>query len=148
MLLVGAGIHIRYGINLLINPDGAIGAYNVPGMGDLVYCGLEGWMSPLRHITEHNDLGHPLCDHLRQGTWALDYIHARLEKSVVLSFLFRDFISSSVQTSRAVPPTWQASSMVLGAIRSHQKHGSTIPSPKVLRGCHCRGIQGGMSGGS
>ncbi|KAI6042102.1 glycoside hydrolase family 13 protein [Pisolithus marmoratus] len=37
--------------------DGEIGVYDVPGAGQLTYCGLEGWMHPLRHITRHNDLG-------------------------------------------------------------------------------------------
>lgn len=59
---------------------GDIGAYNVPGMGKLTYCGLEGWMYPLRHIMRHNDLGHPLCGNLREGTWAFDYVHSRLLK--------------------------------------------------------------------
>ncbi|KIK60308.1 glycoside hydrolase family 13 protein [Collybiopsis luxurians FD-317 M1] len=58
--------------------NGEIGVYDVPGIGRLTYCGLEGWMHPLRHIIRYNDLGHPLCEHLRQGTWALDYIHNRL----------------------------------------------------------------------
>lgn len=57
---------------------GQFGVYDVPGLGQLTYCGLEGWMHPLRHIMQHNDLGHPLCEHLRQGTWALDYVHDRL----------------------------------------------------------------------
>lgn len=57
---------------------GKYGAYDIPGMGSLVYCGLEGWMHPLRHIMRYNDLGHPLSAHLRQGTWALDYISQRL----------------------------------------------------------------------
>lgn len=60
--------------------NGEIGAYNVPSMGSLVYCGLEGWMHPLRHIMRVNDLGHPLCAHLRDGTWAMDYVANRLEK--------------------------------------------------------------------
>lgn len=59
---------------------GSIGVYNVPNLGPLVYCGLEGFMHPLRHVTKRNDLGHPLCGHLREGTWAMDYIHDRLEK--------------------------------------------------------------------
>ncbi|KAF9078072.1 glycoside hydrolase family 13 protein [Rhodocollybia butyracea] len=60
--------------------NGQFGVYDVPGHGRLVYCGLEGWMHPLRHIMQHNDLGHSLCEHLRQGTWALDYVHERLSK--------------------------------------------------------------------
>ena len=59
---------------------GEIGAYAVPGLGALVYCGLEGFMHPLRHIMRYNDLGHPLCGHLRDGSWALDYVVSRLEK--------------------------------------------------------------------
>lgn len=57
-----------------------IGVYDVPGFGKLKYCGLEGWMHPLRHIIQHNDLGHTLCSHLREGTWALDYVATRLFK--------------------------------------------------------------------
>ncbi|KAJ3752145.1 glycoside hydrolase family 13 protein [Lentinula raphanica] len=58
--------------------NGQIGVYDVPGLGRMTYCGLEGWMHPLRHIMRYNDLGHPLCEHLRQGTWPLDYVHERL----------------------------------------------------------------------
>lgn len=59
---------------------GGDGVYAIPNYGSLVYCGLEGWMQPLRKITETNDLGHPLCAHLREGTWAMDYILDRLIK--------------------------------------------------------------------
>jgi glycogen debranching enzyme len=60
--------------------NGEIGAYEVPGIGTLPYCGLEGWMHPLRHIMRFNDLGHPLCGHLRDGKWASDYVVNRLER--------------------------------------------------------------------
>jgi glycogen debranching enzyme len=59
---------------------GEFGVYDVPDLGKLTYCGLEGWMHPLRHIMQHNDLGHPLSGHLRNGTWSFDYIVNRLEK--------------------------------------------------------------------
>ncbi|KIM34496.1 glycoside hydrolase family 13 protein [Serendipita vermifera MAFF 305830] len=62
--------------------DGVIGAYDVPGLGKQVYCGLQGWMAPLKHVMQYNDLGHPLCAHLRSGSWAMDYIHSRLEKQI------------------------------------------------------------------
>ena len=58
--------------------NGAFGTYEVPGFRKMVYCGLEGWMHPLRHIMRYNDLGHPLCGHLREGTWVFDYVHQRL----------------------------------------------------------------------
>jgi glycogen debranching enzyme len=63
---------------------GQFGVYDVPGLGKMVYCGLEGWMHPLRNIMRYNDLGHPLCAHLREGIWALDYVHQRLTKYVTM----------------------------------------------------------------
>jgi len=60
------------------------GAYTIPGLGSLVYCGTEGWMAHLKHVMQSNDLGNPLCDHLRKGSWALDYVHNRLERQVSL----------------------------------------------------------------
>jgi glycogen debranching enzyme len=59
---------------------GRDGVYVVPDLGPLVYCGLEGFMHPLRHIMRNNDLGHPLCAHLRNGCWAMDYVYGRLMK--------------------------------------------------------------------
>ena len=44
-------------------------------------------MTPLRQIIDSNDLGHPLCAHLRDGTWALDYVHRRIEKCVRISVI-------------------------------------------------------------
>ncbi|GAA6007978.1 hypothetical protein JCM10207_006986 [Rhodosporidiobolus poonsookiae] len=59
---------------------GGDGVYVLSDVGPLVYCGLQGWMPHLRHIMEKNDLGHPLCANLRNGTWAMDYVVSRLEK--------------------------------------------------------------------
>jgi glycogen debranching enzyme len=61
---------------------GGDGVYAIPNFRPLVYCGLEGFMNPLRDVMQSNDLGHPICEHLRQGTWAMDYIHDRLQKWV------------------------------------------------------------------
>lgn len=59
---------------------GADGVYNVPGHGTLVYAGLQGWWSVLNDVIRNNDLGHPICKHLRQGQWALDWIISRLQR--------------------------------------------------------------------
>lgn len=56
------------------------GVYNIPNCGTLVYAGLQGWWSILKDVIRNNDLGHPLCDHLREGQWALDWIVSRLER--------------------------------------------------------------------
>lgn len=58
--------------------EGKFGVYEVPAMSRLTYCGLEGWMGPLQVVVTTNDLGHPLCENLRRGTWALDYTAERL----------------------------------------------------------------------
>ncbi|KKK18703.1 hypothetical protein P175DRAFT_0431727 [Aspergillus ochraceoroseus IBT 24754] len=60
---------------------GQEGVYDIPSSGPLVYAGLQGWWSILEDIIKYNNLGHPMCDHLRQGQWALDYIVGRLAKA-------------------------------------------------------------------
>ncbi|KAJ9080711.1 bifunctional 4-alpha-glucanotransferase/amylo-alpha-1,6-glucosidase [Entomophthora muscae] len=55
------------------------GVYEVPGVGRLPYCGLQGFVSVLKPVMVNNDLGHAICDHLRQGRWALGYTIERLE---------------------------------------------------------------------
>jgi len=59
---------------------GQDGVYTIPGYGPLVYAGLQGWCSVLEPIVRENNLGHPLCNHLRDGGWALDFIINRTER--------------------------------------------------------------------
>ncbi|KAI3406672.2 GDB1 [Candida oxycetoniae] len=59
--------------------------YDIPGYGRLVYAGLEGWQGALKSIIWSNDLGSPICDHLRSGDWALHYVVDRLDKYAVKS---------------------------------------------------------------
>ena len=60
---------------------GQSGLYNIPNFGPLVYAGLQGWWSVLEQIVRNNDLAHPLCDNLRNGQWALDYIVERMQRA-------------------------------------------------------------------
>ena len=55
-------------------------AYNVPGLGDLNYCGLAGLVPVLDRMRADNNLGHPLASNLRAGDWLMDYITARLRQ--------------------------------------------------------------------
>ncbi|KAI9782187.1 MAG: hypothetical protein M1835_004078 [Candelina submexicana] len=60
--------------------DGRDGVYTVPNFGSLQYAGLQGWWSILQDVIRDNDLGHPLCQHLRDGQWGLNYIVRRMER--------------------------------------------------------------------
>lgn len=59
---------------------GTEGVYTIPDYGNLVYAGLQGWWSVLKNVIRDNDLGHPICNHLRDGKWALDWIVSRLKR--------------------------------------------------------------------
>ncbi|ORZ07829.1 glycogen debranching enzyme [Absidia repens] len=59
---------------------GGDGVYSFPGYGKLIYAGLQGFMTVLEPIIVNSDLGHPVCDNLRQGKWALEYTVNRLDK--------------------------------------------------------------------
>ncbi|KAK2879423.1 hypothetical protein FQN49_000883 [Arthroderma sp. PD_2] len=61
--------------------NGSDGVYDVPNFGPLVYAGLQGWWSVLEDVIRNNDVGHPICDHLRSGQWALDFIVNRMKKA-------------------------------------------------------------------
>ena len=56
------------------------GSYDIPNYGKFVYCGLQGLIPVLEKIRDNNDLGHPLCQNLRDGTWLAQYVHGRLRK--------------------------------------------------------------------
>lgn len=64
---------------------GADGVYTIPKYGNLVYAGLQGWWSILKNVIRDNDLGHPICNHLRDGQWALEWIVSRLERMAKLA---------------------------------------------------------------
>nr|KMM71193.1 glycogen debranching enzyme [Coccidioides posadasii RMSCC 3488] len=61
---------------------GKDGVYKIPNFGPLVYAGLQGWWSVLEEIIKTNDLGHPLCDNLRAGQWALDFVVGRMRRAI------------------------------------------------------------------
>lgn len=45
---------------------------------NLIHCFDTGLMSVMADIRPKNDLGHPVCDNLRQGDWMIDYVSNRL----------------------------------------------------------------------
>lgn len=85
---------------------GLDGTYYIPTYGNLVYAGLEGWNLILKKVIWNNDLGSPICDHLRDGEWALDYVVDRLDKYVAHSKhlgQFQDWLRSRIDAIRVVP---------------------------------------------
>lgn len=87
---------------------GQDGTYSIPnGGGNLVYAGLEGWILVLKKIIWENDLGHPLCNHLREGEWAFDYVVNRLDKYASKSQAiakFQDWLRSRIDSIRGIVP--------------------------------------------
>ena len=65
----------------LDSSNGRDGTYDIPGHGKLVYAGLQGWWRVLEGIIRENNLAHPLCQNLRDGAWALDYVVGRVERA-------------------------------------------------------------------
>lgn len=85
---------------------GTDSVYAIPNYGPLVYAGLQGWVSVLKEVVWTNDLAHPICNHLREGFWAGDFIVNRLEKYTKNSknlHKFRDWLKSRVDAIRDVP---------------------------------------------
>ncbi|KAK6459322.1 glycogen debranching enzyme [Scheffersomyces xylosifermentans] len=80
--------------------------YDIPNYGKLVYAGLEGWNSALKHVIWQNDLGSAICDHIRAGEWALDYIVNRLDiysKNSKGLTKFQDWLRSRIEAIKKAP---------------------------------------------
>eukprot|EP01105_Mastigella_eilhardi_P001625 TRINITY_DN1191_c0_g1_i3.p1 TRINITY_DN1191_c0_g1~~TRINITY_DN1191_c0_g1_i3.p1 ORF type:complete len:996 (+),score=215.68 TRINITY_DN1191_c0_g1_i3:1908-4895(+) len=80
------------------------GAYDVPGLGKLPYCGLQGWETIIREVTHRHpiDMGHPLLNHLRGGDWAIDYITNRMKQCQQLDRI-RQWITRAGDCIKALP---------------------------------------------
>src|SRR4051812_24574895 len=57
----------------------------------------------LKRIQETNDLGHPLCSNLRDGTWLSDYIIVRLKRLPELSEIARIYEEAFLHLAKGVP---------------------------------------------
>lgn len=55
------------------------GAYDFPEFKRLEYAGLQGVISMLLEVAPSNDLGHPLCNNLRQGNWLIGELFRKSE---------------------------------------------------------------------
>lgn len=82
--------------------NGGIGVYDIPGYGPLVYSGLQGFISLLSEIRPNNDLGHALCNNLRDGNWMIDYVWQRLDKYPNLSEISK-WYQTTLQPLKEIP---------------------------------------------
>eukprot|EP00743_Colponemidia_sp_Colp-15_P009529 GILK01010423.1.p1 GENE.GILK01010423.1~~GILK01010423.1.p1 ORF type:complete len:1716 (+),score=307.25 GILK01010423.1:79-5226(+) len=81
---------------------GRRGVYDIPGHGPLIFAGLQGFVTVLDAIRRTNDLGHPLCNNLREGPWMMDFVLARLEGQPSLAPL-RDWMTRCFACVRSLP---------------------------------------------
>lgn len=82
------------------------GVYNVPNFGPLSYAGLQGYQTVLKNIVQNNELGHPFCENLRQGFWAMDYIVDRLHRyecKFPSVYLLRVWFDKRLQEVKSLP---------------------------------------------
>jgi hypothetical protein len=50
----------------------------VPGIGPLIYAGVAGCAAPFEAVRDADDLASPLCAHVREGDWLIDWAVNRL----------------------------------------------------------------------
>lgn len=79
-----------------------LGTYNIPNFESMVYCGTQGFVSLLTQIAPSNDLGHPMCNNLREGNWMIDYIYQRLADNPKTSALAK-WIDENTVDLKAIP---------------------------------------------
>ncbi|CAK7909795.1 glycogen debranching enzyme [[Candida] anglica] len=85
---------------------GSEGTYEIPRYGKLTFAGLEGWIVVLKKVIWENNLGHAICDHLREGEWAFDYVVNRLDKYAKNSkgvAEFQGWLRDRIDSIRAIP---------------------------------------------
>jgi glycogen debranching enzyme len=119
---------------------GGDGVYAFPGSGKLIYAGLQGFMTVLEPIIVNSDLGHPICDNLRQGKWALEYVVHRLDKYLPhyphLKKL-RDWLDSRMEKVKDMPDFLVPKYFAMTVQTAYDKvyaHALSLMSPLVKHG--------------
>ncbi|CAO3625433.1 unnamed protein product [Cunninghamella echinulata] len=123
-----------------LDSTGGDGVYSFPGFGKLIYAGLQGFMTVLEPIIINSDLGHPVCDNLRQGKWALEYVVNRLDKYLPhyphLKGL-RDWLDSRMEQVKRLPDFLIPKYFAMAIQTAHHKvymHSLSLMSPLVRHG--------------
>lgn len=79
-----------------------ISVYDIPGWQKLPYCGIKGIEPILSHIRITNDLGHPVCNNIREGNWLIEYAVSRLQKHSNTEAL-GDWLETAVMPCKSLP---------------------------------------------
>ena len=112
------------------------GCYNIPGHGDLHYCGLAGLVPVLAKVRRDNDLGHPLASNLRDGDWLLDFILSRLESLPAVASL-HSWLASVFTSLKCLPryliPRYFDTSVML-VYQAVLAHSFSLMSPFISEG--------------
>lgn len=120
--------------------SGQDGVYNIPNYGPLVYAGLVGWIGPLVEMINDNNLAHLICEHLREGLWALDYSVNRLykyEKIFPRIGSYINWLKSRFDAIRPLPPFMiprYFALIQLNAFIACHKRFRTLMPPEVREG--------------
>ncbi|XP_052775290.1 glycogen debranching enzyme-like isoform X2 [Mya arenaria] len=112
------------------------GVYNIPGFGDMTFCGLRGVSTVLSNVRPRNDLGHPLCNNLRDGDWLPAYIAKRLqvhEGTIHLGNWFENLFKHLSQVPRYLIPSY-FDAIITGAYVILRSHAYSLMSDFVADG--------------
>lgn len=81
---------------------GADGCYVVPGLGRLQWAGVAGITGHIHAALQSNDLGHPLCAHLREGLWLPEFFQRRMARRPELHAA-ADWLQCHIRAAHKLP---------------------------------------------
>eukprot|EP01017_Pseudomicrothorax_dubius_P022918 TRINITY_DN2467_c0_g4_i2.p1 TRINITY_DN2467_c0_g4~~TRINITY_DN2467_c0_g4_i2.p1 ORF type:complete len:791 (+),score=167.00 TRINITY_DN2467_c0_g4_i2:1-2373(+) len=80
------------------------GLYRIPNVPDLPFAGIEGIRSIIRYLRLYNDVGHPLCDNVRDGNWLIEYWNDRFRRHRKLKEFADEFSSIAEELKKMYRP--------------------------------------------
>lgn len=74
----------------------------MPGYGPLAYCGLAGFYPLVIEVKTSNNMDHPLCRNIREGTWMMDFLVDRLAPHTSLG-PFHGWVRGAFELVKGLP---------------------------------------------
>eukprot|EP00912_Choanoflagellata_sp_UC4_P001655 UC4_evm1s1051 len=81
--------------------------YNIPRYGPLKYCGLQGIMTVFDIVRKRDELGHPLCENIREGPWLTDYLIEHIKKGGIRLKLISLWVEKVKDKIYTVAKAWR-----------------------------------------